>query len=76
MKISLLVLFLTLISGCVVTPIPNGRVVIQPSVEIAYIWDPITVRYYYVDNGHRYYKPYGWYDDRHPHGGPPGHRKH
>jgi hypothetical protein len=76
MKKLLILGIVALLSACVVAPIPNGRVVIQPSVEFVYIWDPIRIQYYYVDRGHRHYQPHGWGNQRHPHGGPPGHNKH
>lgn len=65
---------IALLAGCVVAP-PRGEIVVRPSVEIEYIWDPVTVRYYYVDRGSRHYMPRDWKHPRHPHGGPPGQRK-
>lgn len=62
------------LSACVITPHAGVRV--SPSVEVAYYWDNISFRYYYVDRGRRVYMREGWHDHRHPHGGPPGHRKH
>jgi hypothetical protein len=60
-----------LLAGCVVAPVPQGHVVIQPSVEFVYIWDPIRAQYYYVQRGYRYYRPRGW---QYPHGDGYGHR--
>ena len=62
------------LSACVVTP--DRSVVVRPSVEISYYWDNVSFRYYYVDRGRRVYMHEGWHDHRHPHGGPPGQRKH
>lgn len=62
------------LSACVVTPSRN--VVVRPSVEISYYWDNVAFRYYYIDRGRRVYMHDGWHDHRHPHGGPPGQRKH
>jgi len=49
-----------LLAGCVVAPVPRGQVVVEPSVEIVYMWDPYFNRYYYVDRGARIYMAPGW----------------
>lgn len=70
MKIKLLSLaIVALLSGCVVAPVPDGRVVVQPApVEIVYVWDPYMSRYYYVDRGARIYMAPGWVHPGRSHG--------
>jgi len=74
MKRSILVLGVLLaLSGCVAVPvdgyIPQTRVsaevVVYPQVEVAYIWDPVIARFYFVDRGRRYYMAPGWEYRRH-----------
>ena len=63
MKILLAVLTCALLSACVVIPTQSGHVEVRPQIEVVYIWDPVTVRYYYVHRGNRHYMPREW---RHP----------
>ncbi len=60
MKKILLALLVLSLAGCVVAPIPRARMVVDPSIEIVYSWDPYLGRYYYEDAGRRYYQPPGW----------------
>jgi hypothetical protein len=75
MKYVILPAIVALLSGCVVTPVsgPHSRDVIvyppvrvEPSVEIVYIWDPVLVRWFWLDRvNSRHYMSPEW---RHPHG--------
>lgn len=79
---NLLIIGTVILSGCVVAPtsapssgtnvIVYPPVRVSPGVEIVYVWDPVQIRYYWVDRrDSRHYMPYDW---KHPHGHrPPGH---
>ncbi len=83
MKNLLALLIITSLVGCVVTPAYRVQPVVAPvptTVEIqqvpypqnesAYIWDPVTVTFFFVYGDHRYYMDRGW----HPiYGYPRGH---
>jgi hypothetical protein len=78
-KVLLSIAMVALFSGCVVTASPRVAVqgpdvVVYPHVEVAYLWDPVRVSFYFVERGHRYYMPRGWEYRRH--GLPPGPRYH
>lgn len=65
MKIILAVLTCALLSACIVAPGRTGQLEVRPHVEVVYVWDPITVRYYYVYSGDRHYMPREWRHPRH-----------
>lgn len=74
MKNLILPIVIVLLSGCVVAPVGHGSrevvvyppVRISPDVEITYIWDPLQVRWYWVDRlNSRHYMDHDW---KHPHG--------
>lgn len=86
MRTSLLLLVTgAMLAGCVVAPLPYGRVVVAPApvivqpqvvypqYESAYIWDPIAVSFFFVVGGHRHYMDRGWQPR---HGYPRGYYRH
>ena len=76
MKNLLLAAVIVSMAGCAVAiPEPSKNVIwyapvqIAPTVQIVYYWDPLQLRYFWVDKrDSRHYMEYGW---KHPHGHKP-----
>jgi len=59
-----------LLAGCVITPLPPAQqpveyvpapvIITYPTVESAYLWDPVIGCFFFVSRGNRYYMDRGW----------------
>lgn len=64
MKLTTLLVSVMLVAGAAFAPahatVRGEFYFHNGSASITYMWDPASVRYYYIDRGHRHYMHPGW----------------